>query len=66
MIINHFITNKIKPLNDINEFNREQNVKSEKHRTEQLMKQKEDRLKGIYNNGIHTQYVPEKFIPLFC
>ena len=69
MIINNFIR-KIKPLTDLNEFNREQRNKSDEHKEEHKKKQ-QDRKKGLYNNytqdvNEYTQYVPEKYIPLFC
>ena len=52
-IIRNFL-GKIKPLNDHNEFNREQQKKSEEHMR-----------KGLLKNN-YTQYIPEKYDPLFC
>ena len=64
MIINNFIK-KIQPLITLEKFNQEQQYKFHEHQKEQQIKQQEDRRKRLYNNN-YTQYVPEKYIPLFC
>ena len=67
MIFDNFLR-KIKPLTDLNEFNREQQKKSEEHRREQQIKQQKYRRHGFNTQDVYpnTQYVPEKYLPLFC
>jgi hypothetical protein len=55
MIIHNFV-NKIQPIINYDKFNQEQQKKSQEHQ--------ENKRKGLYNNNI--QYVPEKYVPLFC
>jgi hypothetical protein len=62
MIIQNFV-NKIQPIINYDKFNEEQQKKSQEHQK----KQHEDRRKGMYNNNNYNiQYVPEKYVPLFC
>lgn len=68
MIFYNFLR-KIKPLTDLNEFNREQHNKSEEHKKKlYLLQQEYRRNNGFSKQDVYpnTQYVPEKYLPLFC
>ena len=59
-IISNFL-GKIKPHVSRDEFQREQQKKNQQHREEQ-----HQMIRRVRGNFQATEYVPEKYVPLFC